>query len=331
METIERFLNTRGFAATRAIALTDTPCFTGRIDIETWKLQLELRFLEGKFNYPQAYLPEWPHNSKMRAAFGFRHINHEGKICFVDESRSWWDSSMAAELVAGALERIEKLLQDNLAGIASDDVIARDFAGYWGSNKTLHVAGVVQNGQQFLQIKEHGSQRQWLIPNEGDKSWVKREQEVSPGTSWVVLRLTRPATIFDTETWPPKRLDQLLSWMNENSPCSVTNLVRLIRNSIIPKGKKRQSGYSTRVGVVLIWPNQNSIETLGCGFSFNIPEVTAQEIGHGRLGKAERMLKADRNEIIRYSLNRADPGYIQTRNTPNTCLLYTSPSPRDRG
>lgn len=316
MEAVERFLNSRGFVATRSIAYTNTPRFTGRIRIGTWRLLLELHFYEGKFDYPDAYLSEWPFDRALRSAFGFRHINDDGKVCYVDQSRTWWDSSMATELVAGCLERIEKVLVDNLAGVPASTVIAQDFAGYWRGAQNLYVTAVAQNKDEFVQIQERHSERQWLVPK-GEDSWVKADTVASSNTPWLVLRLPQPPTSLDPGAWPPKHLNQLLEWIHQNSPSSVPQLVERLHRSVLPKGKKTQKSYEKLIGVVLIWPNSDGTDILGCGFSFTISDVPAQAIAHNRLRQAAITLKAERREIIRYSLNRADPTYIQTRNGPD--------------
>lgn len=317
MESVERYLNTRGFAAMRPISLTETPCFTGRIFIGSWQLQLELRFPENKYDYPQAYLPEWPHDPTIRSAFGFRHINDEGIVCYADESRTWWDSAMATELVAGALERIEKLLLNNLEGAPAREVIARDFGGYWSGESSLFVANYAQNRQLFSQVSEKNSERQWLVP-EIKPSWIEIDIEKSPNTPWLVLHLDNPPSLLNTDYWPPKTLAQVFSWIKFNSPSAVNQLVATLRYSIFPKGKAKQTNYKQKVGVMLLWSDQDGSSTLGCGFCFTVPELSAQAIGQNRFKQAANMLMRDCNKIVRYNLNRADPHYIQTRNTPNT-------------
>lgn len=324
MEGIQRFLNTRGFTAVYSISLTDKPCFTGWLTIASRKLQLELRFSEGKFNYPIAYLPEWVHDSKLRAAFGFRHINAKGRVCYADESRTWWDSAMATEMVAGALESIEEILVDNLSGAKSSDVIARDFGGYWDGGQTIYVARQAKKGLQFSQVQEDLTKSNWLIPKD-EKSWVQVDSSKSCYTQWVVLRLDKPATSLNPNYWPPNTISQLLEWIYLNSPSSLSYLVTVLRKNIFPNGKNKQNNYSKKVGVVFVWPNSDSDNTLGCGASFTVPEVTAQAIGHNRLKQATTGLRQSKKAITRYNLKQADPDYIQTRNTP-----YVNPSLKDK-
>ena len=316
MESVENFLNACGFTATRSIALTDNPCFTGRIRVGEWQLQLELRFCEGRFDFPYAYLPEWPYDEELRSAFGSRHINSKGKVCYVDESRSWWDSSMAVELVSGVLERIKALLAENLAGAPAGEIIARDFDGYWNGVRTLYIAKVAQNGEIFHQFWELNSQREWLVTDR-NSAWFEIDDDKSLYTRWVVLHLSKPASSIPCDTWPPKSLSHILGWIHSNSPSGVARLVTLIRRSVLSKGKKKQKDYATKVGVLLTWPGREGNDTLGCGFSFTIPEIPAQAIAHGRLKQAARLLRNDHSEIVRYRINRSDPSYIQTRNTSN--------------
>lgn len=316
MEAVERFLKSRGFVSSRFISGTDTPTFSGRIRIGSWRLQIELRFSEGKFNYPEAYLPEWPFDQALRAAFGYRHINANGKICYVDDSRTWWDSSMAAQLIAGSLQLIQTLLEDNLAGASSKEVIAQDFAGYWGAEQNLYIAGVAQHKAAFTQIQEQYSQRQWLISKDTDL-WVKVDSKESSNTQWLVLRLNQPPTSLDHNVWPPQTINQVMSWINSNAASNIEKLIRLLQRSVISKVKAKQRNYTEIAGIILIWPGAQGSDVLGCGFTFRISEITAQAIAHNRLKQAAIMLKADKSKITRYSLNRADPKYIQTRSTPD--------------
>lgn len=314
MEAIEKFLNSIGFIAMRPVSLTDTPCFSGSIQVDDWNLQLELRFSQGRFNYPSATLIDWPFDKTLRETFGQRHISDEGNICYVDESQVWWDSSMASSLVAGAIVSINKILRGNLDGLPAGDVIARDFDGYWKGQETLYLSNIVQNGQLFSQVQKMNSLTQWLVPSNAS-SWIATDDRNSSFRTWIVLRVARPATLLDTESWPPKTISQILGWLHANFPNSPYQLVKNIHRYIIPKGKSEQKNYSVDVGVILMWPSSDGVDIPGCGFSFVVPEIPAQAIAHTRINSATKLLMSSKNEVTRYSLERADPQYIQTRNS----------------
>lgn len=315
MEDIDRFLSSRGFVPNRPIYLDATPTFSGYICIGDWRLKLELRFREGRFDYPDAYLPEWPFDLNLRSSFGYRHINDDGKVCFVDQSRTWWDSAMATELVAGCLERIERVLVDNLANAPAEEVIAQDFSGYWSAHRSLHVACVVQNKDDLIQIIEQASGRQWLV-RKAEDSWLSIDAKQSPNTPWVILRLAKPPVSLNPKSWPPTSIREVIDWIRQSAPDAHNQLVQRLRQSIQPKGKGNRGNDIRLVGVALIWPSANEDDALGCGFTFVIPDVAAKAIEHKRLKQAAKILKADGTKIIRYRLNRADPSYIQTRNRP---------------
>jgi molybdopterin/thiamine biosynthesis adenylyltransferase len=314
METVEHYLNSQSFVATRLVALTDKPCFIGSVKVGVLDVQLELRFNEGTYDFPKAYLVEWKHDPELRKVFGYRHINSEGRICYVDESRTWWDSSMAARLMAGVLQRIKSLLFDNLNGAPSSDVIALDFLGYWDREKSLYVGNVPKNGLVFQQVQLQSSDTQWLIES-GVKPWIRVDIEKSPYTSWLAFYLPQAPALLNKHTWPPKTLSQIFDWMENNCPKSVDRLIKKIKQIFFSKGKGKQSGYSVKIGVMLLWPSNKGMTEIGCGFSFTVPEIPAMSMSHNRIKQAKITLRTDKVSIKRFSLSQADPNYIQTRNT----------------
>lgn len=319
MESIQRYLKTRGFVPTREIALTNTPCFTGRIAIGGWDLQLELRFNKGKYDYPVVYLPEWPHDPELRKAFGFRHINAKGLVCYVDESRSWWDSAMSVELVAGVLEDIERLLNENLDGASGTEAIARDFGGYWNGTYTLYTSVVINNKQQYKSVREKDSQRDWLVPLKGP-AWLQTEAESR--VPWLSLSLQSAPVLMDTDTWPPTTFEQVVSWMDQNVPNAVMELLKEIQKNLRGPENKKKSASDTPYGVVLTWPTEEEGEAIGCGFRFVLPKMQVEAIKQSRLKKVKAMLAgAAYMEVERFRIERADPQYIQQRNTPETLPL----------
>jgi len=320
MLEIEHILKSCGFVANRPIALTNTPIFAGNIRIEHWSIALELRFTEGKYDYPKAYIAEWPFNEQLRAAFGSRHIDASGRVCYVDECRSWWDSSKAPPLVVGVLDLIKSLLEENLNGVPSEAAISRDFSGYWDGDDRLYVGAVTSNGALLrLVLEKIVTHREWLIP-EGEKHWLETSPN-SDGTLWAVVHCKRPLASIPNSCWPPKTLKELLSWLVNNQRELLPRLVEVLRSRFLKKGKKNQKGYGKKVGVVFTWPNDDGIETLGLGIRFTVPELAAQAIAHGRLKQAVTILAGSREPIKRYSLSRADAKYILTRNTPKTEVL----------
>jgi hypothetical protein len=316
MRLIESSLNSQGFIATRPIEYTDTPCFTGRIKIGSWAVNLELRFLEGKYDYPVAYLSEFPHNTKMRSAFGFRNINSDGKVCYIDESRTWWDSAEAQRLVSGALRLIKNLLNENLRGASEKKVVARDFNGYWHGESTLYIGDHAQNGMVFNQVSEKDSARQWLIPKDSGH-WLSVSQTNSCFTPWFVIHLKSPASDLTVDTWPPKNISELFKWLDLNSPQFTSRFLAFLSRGIYKKGLKKKEINVKPIGILLTWPDENKVDVLGCGFSFKIPGIVAQSISQKRLKPSRIYFNKSQDAVKRFTLQRADAHYIQNRNTPN--------------
>lgn len=321
MKSIYEYLERRGFIADRPIDLTEAPCFSGRIRIGDYDLALELRFNKGKFDYPTAHLTEWPHDKALRVAFGFRHINANGLVCYVDDSRTWWDSTMAVRLVAGALESIEKLLTENLNGATGEEEIARDFGGYWDEQRRLYAANKLSVGQKYNHVCGTETEREWLVAHNASPWFTDKCSQTF--AHWVVLELKWPAADLDPETWPPETLLAALKWLEHNSPNSITNLVQIIKRDLYPSGKGRQGSYSQDIGVVILWPNPDGKTEIGCGFRFKMPELAAKSIAHGRLKQAKTYMMSSQEQLTRYKIEQADELYIQTRNTPGESPLLT--------
>ena len=252
----------------------------------------------------------------MHEAFGYRHINDAGKVCYIDGSRTWWDSAKAPELVIGALVLIEKLLFGNLAGARSDTAIAQDFDGYWRSSQSIYVSDIAHNKTVFHQVNDEVAHRKWLVPKDKD-TWLSIDTEESPNTPWLVTHLKSPPSTLTIKNWPPTTASEFVFWLDQNDPNYVNQIIFGLRKSIFSKGKEKQGRYGKDIGLALTWPEGGEENKLGCGLSLSVPKTAAQAIAEGRLKQAKIVLRKSTEKITRCSLVRADAHYIQNRNNPN--------------
>ncbi|WP_418139037.1 ThiF family adenylyltransferase [Marinomonas sp. RS-M-Aa-14] len=322
MEGIERYLNSQKFYAFQAVGTPEKPCFEGCINVGGWRLQLELRFHEGKYDFPKAYLSEWMFSPELRQVFGFRHINTNGHVCYVDESRVWWDSSMAVELVAGLLEDIKTLLHENLLAASEDDVIARDFLGYWDGEESLYVGTSPQNFMEFRLFSQRHSRNQWLFEKD-QTPWIDFEEN-DINVKWFAFRLPSPPSNLSETDWPPTTIGQALTWIENNTAGAVHNFLNKIGMKLFSKGKK-DAKFGTEIGIILTWPRENGVTEIGAGLSFKISSTITNALIQHRFNNATFMLRNSKAEIKRFSLNQADPKYIQERN-----IINSTPTLKDK-
>lgn len=314
MKAVERYLNDQGFVANRPVELTDTPTFSGRLEPAGRSIQVELRFPEGIYDYPTAFLPEWQHDEKLRHLLGIHHIDARGHLCYEDTSRTWWDSSMATEMVSGVLQRVEGLLLDIIAGKVTQDDIAPDFLGYWDGSTILYVTEKLQNGQQLNRLNGASGKSGWLVRKDKDH-WVGSDK-IPSNELWLVHRLKHAPTKINPDKWPTTSVGDVFLWLGENSQKEMEALVKRLSESV--KTKSKNSGLSRTVGIVLIWPDDQGEDTLGCAFSFNIPKNAHSSISGQRHKFTTLALKKDGTPVTRYNLAQADQDYILTRNNPSS-------------
>ena len=110
--------------------------FSGKFIVGGTEVVIELRFItDFLLEPPEAWILDWSHNKGLRLFLGSRHINKDGQICFYDLSRDVWDATVAIRHVAGVIDKITGILNENISKV-QDDSWLLDFDGYWRGPKS---------------------------------------------------------------------------------------------------------------------------------------------------------------------------------------------------
>lgn len=323
MDELIAYLEEEGFSLSSPLRSQGPVIFQGLLNLQGKSFLLELRFLSRHYDYPDTFLIEYPFDSLLRNELGFRHINKNGKICHTDESQSWWDSANAVRLTAGVLEKVKKILNDNLSETLDYEYFFRDFAGYWAAKEELYLSSFPHNTLKYNKIKELSSDRQWLVNPQSPPKWLKKDS-IELDCSWLTFHLKSPP-LPKTETWPPLRFKDLESWLKASEPNAPMYLLNMLKRFVFNKRKDKQSGYSEEVGILFTWSENGKENLLGGAVKFKVPEVSAQAIANNRIKNAIKSLALVNPVLIRYSVTRADPAYIQERNLP-----FNTPTLKDK-
>ena len=311
MEKLAGYLEDIGFHSHRPVDLSEHPRFSGILKVESLELRLELRFEKRHFDYPDAYLLDWLFDEKLRDCLGVHGIRSDGKICYIDESQAWWDSGEAIALTVGVFERIRMLITEKMSGKPSMSIVLRDFAGYWQATKAGRLSrstNVAGNGKRYIEVVDAETGCRWLKPEN-----YKVENGEHFFCHWVTLKLDAPANPLHSD-WPPANFQQLEAWLKSLGSKSWQRLMSQLRVALCEDGKKTSPSASSRVGVMLVWPDENGEEVAVCGFTIPCDKVVMGALAGNRTKQAIVYLRRRKIAIERYSLLRADVSYIIKRN-----------------
>jgi len=315
LKAIQACLEAEGFYPNMPLDQCHHPRFSGVLVVDEFLVKLELRFNRDHYDYPEAYLLDWPYDTELRAKLGSRGIRSDGKVCHTDESQTWWDCGQAAALTAGVLFKIQDLLRGNLAGDKGYDLVFRDFEGYWSGSTTLRLTDTAANKKVFSHVVDQ-AKRSWLIPKGGDNDWLPfQPADTDKHCDWVTIHLSSLPYPLEAE-WPPQNYRQLEAWLRFSEPGCMTKILDVLRPVLFPAKKKRVINTEKTVGVLFTWCGIGGQEVLGCGFTLTLDKVALIALSQGRVSNVPSLLAQRNSAITRYSVKPSDPAYIQKRNLP---------------
>ena len=304
-----QFLSAKGFRHS-VNPITKRHSYTGLLTVGDTGYSLELRYSEGIYNFPEAYLTEWGSNPELRESLRLRNINSDGKVCYVDESQTWWDPHQAVGMTVAALNDITAVIDRNQRDEWQSTEFLRDFDGYWQGEGELYRVADAQGRDAYLGV-QHG-ERYWLAPKGDIPQWL------SDGNSaglWEPLQL-KSLLPPPVHCWPPKAVRELAQWVGL---ATLTKVVQRFsqkggKASKSSKGRRREISGIARL--LLSWPDGAGHSEPRVGVLFPLNPLVVKEIRQGNLKLAAKILSGSAEEIQRYSVLNATPAYIHRRNLP---------------
>ncbi len=309
MEEVAQFLSAKGFRHS-VNPITKRHSYTGLLTVRDTGYCLELRFSEGVYNFPEAYLTEWGRDPELRESLHLRNINSDGKVCYVDESQTWWDPHQAVGMTVAALSDIAAVIDRNQRGEWQSTEFLRDFDGYWQGGGELYRVAEAQGRGAYLGVQH--SERYWLFPEGDIPHWLSGGK---PTGLWVPLQL-KSLPPPPVHCWPPKTTREFVQWVGLGALTKV--LERLVQNG--GKGSKRRKGRSREIPgiarLLLSWPDGAGHSEPRVGVLFPLNPLVVKEIRQGYFKSAAKMLSGLADEIQRFSVLNTTPAYIHHRNLP---------------
>ncbi len=292
------------------------PVYRADLEMLGLRVGLRLHFQFGDADYPLVYIENWKTSAALRKALGHHHVDNEGKFCVIDRSRVWWDSANAARFTASLCERVDALLRDKVLGRVDDELFFLDFPGYWDYSHRLHVGCELQNLQPYIvQPTQRDPSKDSLLwvtaPTPSSESSFTEIQSSTPNA--LCIHLSNPLVPNGDIVWPPSNTKELFSWLELCNHGIGKKVFQALRGYLFPKGTSKRASAPSTIHC-LFTSGQEPKRLLGSAEIVLSPLIVST-IREGREGKALRILLTESPLIVRGKLARADPAYIQTRNS----------------
>ncbi len=292
------------------------PVFRADLEIQGVHVGLRLHFQYGDSDYPLVCIENWQTNPSLRKALGHHHVDSEGTFCVIDKSRVWWDSANSPGFTASFCEKIEALLQEKLKGEVDDRLFFLDFPGYWDYTCRLHVGCDLQHLQPYVVKAKNETESNnallWVTPFPPDsESTLPRTEKFTPNA--LCIHLSNPIVPSGEMVWPPSDAKGLFSWLTTCDRRIGQRIFEALRRHIFTKGTPKRAT-SSESFYCLLTAGQEPKSLLGCA-KIVLEPLVVSAIRERRVGNALRILLANNSDIEKSKLVRADPSYIQTRNS----------------
>ena len=309
MEEVTQFLEAEGFRH-NVNPITKRHSYTGRLTVGDTGYSLELRYSEGINNFPEAYLTEWGSNPELRESLHLRNINSDGKVCYIDESQTWWDPHQAVGMTVAALNDIISVIDRNQRGEWQSTEFLRDFDGYWQGGGELYRVANAQGRGAYLGVQH--SERYLLAPEGDIPQWLSGGNLAG---LWVPLHL-KSLPPPPVHCWPPKSVREFAQWVGLDTLIEI--LQRLSQNGGkgSKRGKKRLREIPGAASLLLSWPDGAGHSEPRVGVQLPLNQLVIMETRQGNFKLAATILAGSEDEIQRCSVLDATPAYIHNRNLP---------------
>jgi molybdopterin/thiamine biosynthesis adenylyltransferase len=309
LEEVTQFLEAEGFRH-NVNPVTKRHSFTGLLTVGDTGYSLELRYSEGIYNFPEAYLTEWGSNPELRESLRLRNINSGGKVCYVDESQTWWDPHQAVGMTIAALNDIIAVIDRNHRGGWQSKEFLRDFDGYWQGRGELYRVADAQGGGAYLGVQH--SEKHWLAPEGQIPHWLLTGNITG---LWVPLqlKLLPPPPVH---CWPPKTVREFAQWVGLDTLIEVLQRSSQNGGKGSKRGKKRPREIPGAVSLLLSWADGAGHSEPRIGIQFPLNRLVMKEMRQGNFKLAAKILSGLEDRIERYSILSATPAYIHNRNLP---------------
>lgn len=177
---------------------------------------------------PMALITKFPEKVKNRL---MAHINFGGYLCYVDQRESNWDPNDLVSTYQAVDEKIHQTLlvavESGKSQVVGIGEMEGEFAAYWNSTEDLYLLSRIANTGVLKSklaksrncepnIRTAGSE--WITYNEKDTPLVEKwvlSRNLSTDENSILTKCfdVNPKTLVGMESWPPKNLKEILSWL----------------------------------------------------------------------------------------------------------------------
>lgn len=300
---VTKFLKQRNFSPT-SIPNSERLAYSGSINVGSMLIPIKLIFKsQYPMDFPDLFIRGWKNSFELQQQLGIVNIDSDGKLCYIDPSGIWWDSSRTLEFLQAVLQRAENLLLKKLQGHSDNMLFIRDFGAYWNGARIL----------ARIKLSEHNHYN--IVFSDGLK-WINNAEE-KDSSIFFSLRIEHLPIPADYKNWPPTNLKELIDWLGQNRSSYKRWLNKLI-DAVKARSKRKKNDKPLSIGSVFILDNPISNDLFAPPI-FAVTFTIDVRLRHALLGGRTKYLSpmSAGIKLDRYVVERADPDFIYGRNMPD--------------
>lgn len=266
-------------------------------------------------NFPMCFIKGWKGNIDLQNKLGIVNVSPDGKLCYVDDSNIWWDSSRDIEFTLAVIERIENLLLEKVNGNQEQITFHNNFIGYWNSDSNEILAlSRMEEGNSYFISKDAST----LYIHD---STIKAPGKLSRADINYISLPTVPVP-SNYHRWPPKSLSDLSIWLQNDSKV-FHNWSKCINHIIRAKKPKNGKVKELQLATVITFPTYIEVpnDLNQVLVIFKVSPQTIEACLAGRVQSLEILFRMEKySKLEKYSIYNADYKYIYSRNNTSSCV-----------
>lgn len=212
-------LTAQGFC--RVSEITHTYAYDGILKCNELKVPVRFSFSDLSFSsLPDIHLCEPRPDVLCRP---LPHVDHHGKVCFLDIESYRLDPYRPAQMVANLLELARRVLVDSITNKNANDV-GYEFGSYWEDEGLACFLSDYQKGpvlkyNRIIYISRLNSSEKELLVAGGEQEieshliWMKGTLKYSTHRHAVWVNVSASALLPISGVWPPKNCKSFFDWL----------------------------------------------------------------------------------------------------------------------
>lgn len=300
---VTKFLKQKKLSPT-SIPNSDQLAYSGNLTVGGQIIPIKLVF-KSKYpvDFPDLYIRGWKTSSDLQQQLGIVNINSDGKLCYIDPSGIWWDSSRTLEFLQAVLERSEGLLLKKLQDYSDEELFIQDFGAYWNGTRILSRIKLTHYDYYNVIVSD-------------DIKWIKSSGEQNRST-FFSLRIEHLPIPKNYKNWPPTNLKELIDWLGKNRS-TYKDWISKLADTVKARTKGKKNDKPLTLGSIFILDNPISNDlfappVFAATFTIDV------RLRHALLGGRTKYISSMSAgiKLNRYVIERADPDFIYGRNMPD--------------